>query len=604
MRIIAKSTIQEVNDKMDPIAVVGDYVRLEKRSGEYMGLCPFHTEKSPSFSVNPDRKLYYCFGCGKGGTVISFVMEMDKLSYGETVELLAKRFGIPVVYENTAGQQQDQDRATRIEAVTELYHRVAGSFHYWLKERPEGRPVLQYIISRGINMEMIEAFRLGYAPANRQWLFQFLSRKGYSGAFLASSMLFSHKDPRLSFFTHRLIFPITDRQGRTVAFGGRLLSGEGPKYLNSAESDVYKKGRTLFAIDRALGEIRKTKEVYIAEGYMDVIALHQAGITNAVAPLGTALTDEQAKFLRRWAEKVYLIFDADNAGRNATVRAIITCRKQGLSCGVVVPGKGLEKAAEFKDPADILQEAGARVLQESVKCFMLDCEYLMFHSKSLFDISGAEGKSKAITFMFPYLETLDSDVSRELAIGRIADAFGVDQTAIRNDFNRRYSIYGEGKRENEAPKKSRPVYMNDELYLLIVVLINYQLYPEFRTKLLIKDIEYPVAKELFIALEECYIHDESGMDALLARIHSEELRNFIVERGTSKEFSANPEQLMLDGIKKAMQRRLEKRRKDIVMELRIAKHNAADIHKDLHKGTRWEELLAEKMHIDAQLHQL
>jgi DNA primase len=598
---ITKSTIQEVNERVDAVAVIGDYVRLEKRSGEYRGLCPFHTEKTPSFSVNPDRKLYYCFGCGKGGTVIGFIMEIDKCSFIEAVELLAKRFGVPIVYENTGGKQ-DRERITRIQEIAELYHRVAGSFHYWLKERPEGHLALQYIITRGISMKMIETFRLGYAPANRLWLFDFLSHKGYSETFLASSMLFSPKNTRLSFFVHRLMFPIVDHQGRTLAFGGRLLSGEGPKYFNSSESDFYKKGQTLFAIDQALGEIRKTKEVYIAEGYMDVIALHQAGITNAVAPLGTALTDEQAKLLRRWVERVYLIFDSDNPGQQATVRAILTCRKNGLACSVVISDKRLETegAAVFKDPADILKEAGAEVLQKSIKYFMLDYEYLMLHSKSLFDISSAEGKTKAITFMFPYLETLDSDISREIAIEQIAEAFGINQMAIRNDFNQRHKTYRE--RENTVPKV-RSIHMNDELYLLVVVLVNYHLYPEFRAKLLIKDIDDPSAKELFIALEECYIHDETGMDAFLSHISSEALRNFVIEWGASKEFLANPEQLVLDGIKKIRRRQLEKRRDDIVMALRIAKHKVTDID-IFHQGADLEELLAEKMHIDAQLHQL
>ena len=604
MGIIAKSTIRELNERLDAVEVIGEYVRLEKRSGEYRGLCPFHTEKTPSFSVNPERKVYYCFGCGKGGTVIGFIMEIDKCSYTETVELLAKRFGVRIVYEHAQGQEE-QERITRIQEIAELYRRVAGSFHYCLKERPEGRLALQYIITRGISMKMIETFRLGYAPADRRWLFQFLSHKGYSETFLASSMLFSPKTPRLSFFTHRLMFPITDHQGRTLAFGGRLLSGEGPKYVNSSESDFYKKGQTLFAIDQALGEIRKTKEVYIAEGYMDVIALHQAGITNAVAPLGTSLTDEQAKLLRRWAERVYLVFDSDGPGQRATTRAILTCRKNGLTCAVVMPDKtaGTEGTAAFKDPADILKEAGAEVLQKSVKYFMLDCEYLMFHSKSLFDISGAEGKTKAISFMFPYLEILDSDVSREIAIEQIAEAFEIDQMAIRNDFNRRHKTYRGGERENVVPKKARSIHVNDELNLLVVVLVNYRLYPEFRAKLLIKDIENPSAKELFIALEECYIHDESGMDAFLSHISSEELRNFVIERSASKEFSANPEQLMLDGIKKVRRRRLEKRRDDIVMSLRIVKHKVADIQ-NFPQGADLEELLAEKMHIDAQLHQL
>jgi DNA primase len=597
---IAKSTIQELSDKMDALAVVGDYVRLEKRSGRYMGLCPFHNEKTPSFSVNPDLKLYYCFGCGKGGTVLTFVMEMEKLSFKETVELLARRFGVPLIYEDAPGPQPDQEYAVRIEGITELYGRVAGSFHYWLMERPEGRAALQYIIARGISKEMIAKFRLGYAPADRRWLFHFLSGKGYSEAFLGSSMLFSSKYPQVSFFADRLMFPIANWQGKTVAFGGRLLSGEGPKYLNSSESDFYKKGQTLFAIDLALSAIRKTKEVYLAEGYMDVIALHQAGITNAVAPLGTAFTDEQARLLRRWAERVYLIFDADTPGQQATVKALLTCRRNSLACAVVVPGKGLETEKEgiFKDPADILQEAGPEVLQSSIKCSMLDFEYLMFHSRSLFDISSTEGKAKAISFLFPYLETLDSEVSRDVAIGQVADAFGVDRLAIRHDFNR---SQGAG-RHTEGLHKPPSIRMNDELYLLMVVLLHYRLlYPEFRTKIVIKEIEDSAAKDLFIAMEECFAHDESGMSDLLSRINSEELRNFVIQRSASKEFTVNPEQLVRDGIKKIKRKGLERQGKAILTQLRLKKDTAQG-YGDSHNGIGLEELLAEKKQLDTELH--
>jgi DNA primase len=609
MSYIAKSTIQEVIDKMDPIALVSDYVRLEKRSGSYVGLCPFHNEKTPSFTVNPEKKLYHCFGCGKGGTIINFIMEMDKLSFPETVELLAKRLGVEIIHENSGGNREEQVKNIRLEELTELYRRVSVSFHHILMKKALGGAAREYILSRGISPDIIDRFRLGYAPADRRWLFSFLVKKGYSEIFLASSGLFSEKYPGISFFSDRLVFPISDRQGRTVAFGGRILSGEGPKYLNSRESEIYKKGQTLFALDLALTEIRKTKEVYIAEGYMDVIALHQAGVTNAVAPLGTAFTDDQARLLRRWAERIYLLFDSDKAGQSAAVKGILTCRRNALSCAVVVPGKGipadvsrdagpavgLPALAETKDPADILRYFGPEVLQESIKCFINDFEYLIGYSRSLFDMSDSGGKARAVAFLFPYLEALDSDVSRDAAIGAVADAFAVDRTAVMRDFNRRQPPRGESSGEEASPKQ-KPIRMNDELFVLTVVSVNDRLYPKFREALSIKEIEDPAAKELFIALEESYRHNESGMEGLLARISSEDLRNFVIERGTSKEFSANPEELVADGIKRVKQKQLERALEDIVIKLRIAKNEAA--------GARLEELLVEKMHIDTELHRL
>ncbi|MDR1957029.1 MAG: DNA primase [Treponema sp.] len=601
MSYIAQSTIQEVNDRIDAIAVVGEYVRLEKRGGRYLGLCPFHQEKTPSFTVNPDLKLYHCFGCGQGGTVLHLVMEMEKLSFPEAIELLAKRWGIPIVYEHT-GSGQDPGAFSRIQELEEkekkieLYTRVAGSFHYLLMERPEGSAAKGYALSRGLLPETLDRFRLGYAPADRRWLFWFLSHKGYSAPFLAASKLFSSRYPQYSFFSDRLMFPIADRLGKTIAFGGRLLSGDGPKYLNSPESEIYKKGHTLFALDQALGEIRKTREVYLAEGYLDVIALHQAGIATAVAPLGTAFTDEQAQLLRRWAERVYIFFDSDAAGQQATLKAILTCRRNGLVAAVVIsPLDG-----NVKDPADILKEAGPERLQKTAKNGILDLEYLIIRSKSLFDLSGSEGKAKACAFMFPYLETLDSEVSRMASIEQVADALGVDRMAVLHDYtshidSRERPVSRRG-REEEYPQPAMPIRMNDELYLLIVVAVTYRLYPKLRASLLIKEIEDPLAKELFIALEECFLYDESGMDALLFRISRADLRNFVTKHAASREFASNPEQLLSDGIKRIKQRCLEKRLCEIILELRIVESGTT--------GMQPEELLAEKMHIDAELRRM
>jgi DNA primase len=608
MGFISKATIQEVNDKLDAIAVVEDYVRLEKKGGRYWGLCPFHNEKTPSFTVDPDRKMYHCFGCGQGGGIIIFIMEMDKLSFPEAVETLARRLGIEIVYESTGGEgayaPKDPEQNSRKEELAELYRRVAVSYHHFLTEKPEGAAALQYIQGRGISREMIDRFRLGYAPADRNWLYPFLQKKGYSGEFLAASGLFSDRYPRMSFFSHRLIFPIADRQGKTVAFGGRLLDGEGPKYINSRESDLYKKGQTLFALDLALPEIRKTKEVYLAEGYMDVIALHQAEITRAVAPLGTAFTDDQAKLLRRWVERLLLVFDSDEAGQNAAVKAILTCRRNGLSCAVVIPGLEKNKGEApvnsniLKDPADILKDFGPQTLKKSRECYINDFEYLVNRGRSLFDISSPEGKSRAVAFLFPYLETLDSDISRDDCFGAAADAFGVDRASVLNDYHRRRA--GEQHSRQEVPQNETPIRMNDELFLLTLVSVNFHLYPQFRNAVEIKEIEYPAAKEIFIALEECFIHEESGIDALLSRISSEALRNFVVEKGTSREFSGDPERLMAEGVRGLKRRKLQKKLAGIVSELRILRN--ADVFTA--DDRRVNDLVSEKMHIDAEIREL
>jgi len=609
MNRISETTIQEVNDRADPLTIIGDYVRLEKRGGRYWGLCPFHNEKTPSFSVDPDRKFFYCFGCHKGGTVVSFLMEMEKIPYPEAIETLAKRFDIPVVYEGERRVSEDESRSDKTEQLAELYQRVAGSFHHILLHTEAGKKAKAYVDFRSINAEMLELFRLGYAPRDRSWLYTFLQKKGYSEEFLAESGLFSKKNPRSSFFAHRLMFPITDRQGRTVAFGGRILEGEGPKYLNSSESPLYKKRETLFAIDLAMGEIRKTKEVYLCEGYMDVIALHQAGLTNAVAPLGTAFTEEQARLLRRWAERVLLVFDRDSAGQQATVKGILTCRAAGLECAVVNLTAGLlhlgveggtrdkgeaDTPPELKDPADILKYAGPEALQKGAKCFINDFEYLVDRGRALFDITSSEGKAHGVAFLFPYLETLESEVSRDSCVGAIADAFGVDRTAVRKDFEKRREPRKSTTSSNETIEK-REVRMNDELFLMMAAVTNPSLYPTVRAELSIEEVQDPRAKELFIALEESFREDSLGMDSLLSRIEDGDLRAFILQHSASEAFSTQPEKLVFDGIKRIKEKRLQRRRAEIVLKLRTARNEGMGTDRQL------DDLLSEKVHIDAEL---
>jgi DNA primase len=603
MAFISKATIQEVNDKLDAIAVVEDYVRLEKKGGRYWGRCPFHgggQERTPSFTVDPDKKMYYCFSCHEGGSVIKFIMEMDKLSFPEAIETLARRFGVEIHRENGAAEGEDPGKNSRIEALAELYRGVSVSFHHFLMKKPEGGPAKRYIISRGIGEEMIERFKLGYSPADRVWLYGFLTKKGFSPPLLAASGLFSERYPQSSFFSGRLMFPIADRQGRVVAFGGRILSGEGPKYINSRETEIYHKGQTLFAIDLALPEIRRTKAAYLAEGYMDVIALHQAGIGNALAPLGTAFTDDQARLLRRWAERINLVFDSDEAGQNAAVKAILTCRRNGLACAVAVPGEGKNEGPggeNFKDPADILKYQGPGALQKQMQYLILDFEYLISRSKRLFDISKSEGKAKAAAFLFPYLELLDSEVSRDACFGAAADALGADRAAILNDYNRRYTGKTTARSGEEG---SRPLRMNDELGLLALIMVNSGLYPSFRKAIGIEEIEDTAARELFIAMEECYVREESGADAILSRISSVPLRNFVVSKGVSREFSGNPEQLMKDGIKRLNQKKLRRRLSELAAELHGLEHDSSAQGRE----DRLDELLTEKMRIDTELRRL
>ena len=654
MAFISKSTIADVNTRLDAVSVIGEYVRLEQKSGRWWGRCPFHgggQEKTPSFKVDPDLKMYHCFGCSKGGSVISFVMEMDKLTYPQAIKSLADKMGIEIIYEEGHGESEKED-SFKVE-LYELYKRLTVTFQHFLSGK-QGTTASNYIKQRGISDEMVLQFKLGYSPPERNFLHEFLKKKGYSDEFLAKSGLFSSRYKTIPLFSGRLMFPIEDRQGRIVAFGGRALpdiqggDANTPKYINSPETEIYKKGQTLFAIDNAKPLMRQTKTVYLAEGYMDVIALHQAGITNSVAPLGTAFTDEQALWLRRWADSVILLLDNDEAGQKAAAKAILTCRRNSIACSVADIRTGLISESvpanngNFKDPADILKEFGPQILKNILKFTINDFEYFILRGKDQYNRTG--NVNKAAEFMFPYLEALDSEIDRSDCITRVADILKIDRSAVQKEYSkwRHHAAKfpaqdsshpsseksNEGKRSdfaahnpdrqaalcgseviNQTSLKSSEelqicgpfvVRKNIELNLLANIALNMELYTEFRAACEIRDFDDRAAKEIFISLEECYKHDESVIDSLLSRINNEQLRDFIINSGTSGEFKGDPRKFMEDGINFIRIKRYKKRITEINSLMRESERKPEYTE----PPESIDELLAEKKLIDEKIRKL
>jgi len=633
---ISKSTIDEINSRLDAISVIGEYVRLESKGGRWWGRCPFHgggQEKTPSFKVDPDRKMYHCFGCQKGGSVIGFIMEMESLSYPEALKNLAGKTGVEIQYDQGGGGKDSEEDYSLKDQLYELYKRTTVTFQHFLNEKPEGQRALNYIKERGISSEMIELFKLGYSPSNRDFLFDFLKQKGYSEDFLGKSGLFSSKYKSVPMFSGRLMFPITDRQGRIVAFGGRALPGvfqndgkEPPKYINSPETEIYNKRKTLFAIEIAKTAMRQTKTAYVVEGYMDVIAMHKAGVSNAVAPLGTAFTDEQAVLLRRWVEKVILIFDNDEAGQKAAYNAILTSRKNGLSCYIADIQNGLKneikdkkinidssESGNFKDVAEILQKFGSNILKNILKFVINDFEYLINRGKTQF-IAADGDFNGAAEFMFPYLEALDSEVDRADSVTRIADIFKIEKSAVQKDYSDwKTRVGGVGFRKTDdrqsgqasaegyGQKLKEPklqVKRCAELSLLTNVAVNMEFYKEFRAALEVKEIEDRAAKEIFVALEDCFKHDENGIDSILSGIKDEGLRNYLAECITSGEYSGNSaRKFMEDGITKIKIKINKKRILAINAQMR-------EIERTSNGAEMIDDLLEEKRAIDLVIRKL
>lgn len=578
---IPEEKINEIQDRLDMVDVVGDYVRLRRAGGRYTGLCPFHNEKTPSFSVNREKQLYYCFGCHKGGTLFNFIMEIEKLSFPEAVRFLAKKAGVEIEDDReSAGSGGPSLRGSLID----LYKRVTTSYHYILVSKEEGRKALEYMARRGIERDTLETFQVGFAPAQPDWLFKFLTRKNYSQEFLSKTGLFTRKNPRRSLFTGRIMFPITDAKGDTLAFGGRIMEGDGPKYINSPDTAIYRKKYSLYGLSRAIDAIKKEESFTLVEGYLDVLAMHQAGITNAVAPLGTALTPEQLRFLRRFAGRCVIVFDGDEAGLQAARKAGALCEGSDIESSIV-------ELAGGSDPADILEKEGPEALQNVMKYPINTFEYFVKRASGLYQAGGRAEKSGILKEIFSYIGSVGSEVRKEEYLTYLADELGLSYHSILGDFEG--SV--EKKRETQAyddDERSRDVSI--DLFLLLAVVDHRSYFPAVRSKLNAEDFEDPRGKELFIALEECYRHDEESMERLLERVSDPDLRRVIIEKSNLDEFNINVDTMIRDGIERIKERSLLKKRADVEKALKKNRSQGGDLDEE-------RKLIAEKIFLDKEL---
>ena len=593
---IPESVLSQIRDRLDIAEVVGEHVALQRKGGRYWGLCPFHQEKSPSFSVTPDKGVYYCFGCHKGGTLFDFVMEVEKVPWRDAVEILAKKAGIEI-------PREDEERGgVKREAFFELHRRVAGSFHWLLKEGPQAESARKYLAGRGVTEEILESFQLGYAPADRDWLFRFLTQKSYSPDFLSRTGLFmdSSRGRGGSLFADRIMFPIANGRGEILAFGGRSLRDAQPKYLNSPETAFFRKGENLFGLDKAGPAIRQSGTFVVVEGYMDVLAMHQAGFTNCVAPLGTALTEQQVRLLKRYASKVVLLFDGDAAGQKATARAIELFEGQDLMVqAAVVPGG--------QDPADLVQKGEVEQLRALLDHPQESFPYLLAKALSEHDRTHAEGREAIRDFLFPFIAAPASPMRRDGYISLLADTLEADVQAVRDDFSgwrsrRRFgpSRQQAGTVERQAVAGEPPVEkgVTPDLFLMPAVATNRDLFPLVRNGGVdLSDLDDERARTLFVALEDAYRAEEKSFESLCARLDDPALRDLAIRKAASGEFDMNQERMVADGLRRIRQRSLRKRIENLSAEMRRTEKESRD-------PQRINELLAEKMHLDSELEKL
>lgn len=413
--------IEEVRSRNDIVDVISGYVKLTKKGSSYFGLCPFHNEKSPSFSVSRQKQMYYCFGCGAGGNVFTFIMEYENYTFVEALKMLAERAGIELPEEEYS--KETKEKADLKTAILEV-NKLAAKYYYAQLKTEQGKLAHDYLTGRKLSEETITAFGLGYSTKYRDDLYRYLKTKGYRDEVIAKAGLISidEKQGVYDKFWNRVMFPIMDANNRVVGFGGRVMGDAKPKYLNSPETIVFDKSRNLYGLNRA----RTSRKPYflICEGYMDVIALHQAGFTNAVASLGTALTSGHASLIKRYVNEVYLTYDSDEAGTKAALRGIPILKEAGITAKVL-------RMDPYKDPDEFIKNLGAEAFEERIRQarngFMFSLEIL----EKDYDMNSPEGKTEFYNEVAKRLCNFEEEIERNNYIEAVAKTYHLGYETLR-----------------------------------------------------------------------------------------------------------------------------------------------------------------------------
>jgi DNA primase len=424
----AGSFADKVKQQADIVRVVGEYVRLKKSGQNFTGLCPFHGEKTPSFAVHPTKQIFHCFGCGKGGDVFSFVMEMEKCQFPEAVRMVAEKCGIALPRPKERSPEERKENQQRA-VLTEMHREAQTFFVKQLETTGEGRAARAYLDDRGLDKDAIARFGIGYAPSGGEALLRHLKQK-YPDKLLAESGLVSREQngPRLfDRFRRRITFPIANESGKIVAFGCRALGDDQPKYLNSPETPIYSKSNVLYHLDRAKDALRRQDFAVLVEGYMDAIAVARAGISNVVASCGTSLAEPQIKLLGRFTKRVIVNYDPDAAGQAATERSISLLLENDFEVKVLaLPAIGEKKA----DPDLFLREKGAEAYVKALKESPPYVDYLIGRARQM-DLTTGEGKLRALNFLMPYVQKIPNGLLRSEWATRISQQLRIDEPVLR-----------------------------------------------------------------------------------------------------------------------------------------------------------------------------
>ncbi len=567
----SEEILDEIRNRVDIVTLVSEYVTLKKSGKGYKGLCPFHQEKTPSFMVDGQRQIFHCFGCGEGGNIFTFVMKIEKLTFPETVKLLANKAGVQLpVYEKQNNKSiQDKELIFRL-------NRIAAEFYHKNLFLPQGEKALNYLVKRSFNEKIIKKFQLGYAFSGFEHLAHFLLSKKVALADIFKAGLgfkSTTTGKPIDYFRDRIIFPIINLQGKIIAFGGRVLDDKLPKYINSPETLVYNKAKNLYGLFQAKQSIRQKNQVIVMEGYTDVLIAHQFGFENAVAPLGTALTSQQIGLLKRFADEVLIAFDSDTAGKNATLRSLSIVKEAGLTVRIV-------HLPPDSDPADILLQKGKIFFNNLIENALPLIDYKLKILKQQYNPASSEGKINIIKELFPDLNNISSDIELRSEVKKIAERLGLTEESILLDLNQ----YKKGNKKLSNILIHFPVestHINAEKILIGTMLQRRDAIERIVSDLRVEDFTVPEHREIFSIIINLFNSGEKvSLQKVMDKIEQPSITNLLSRimlrdvisldsvtiKRSIKAIKVYRLQLELEKIKKAINEE-EKRKKNVTAEL-------------------------------------
>ncbi len=520
--------IDEIRNRTDIVDIISQYVVLKRSGRNFFGLCPFHKEKSPSFSVSPDKQIFHCFGCGVGGNVFHFVSKIENISFREALEMLAEKSGVELPTLESDGDNKLMQLKSKVYEI----NKCAAEFYHENLYKPNAKPAQEYVKKRKMDNTTLKNFMIGYSNNNYSELYNMLKAKGFTEEeILASSLVNKTKDGKfIDRFRGRLMFPIQDVRNRVIAFGGRVLDDSKPKYINSPENIVYSKGRHLFGLNVAKKYENKMKKVIIVEGYMDAISLHQRGIHNAVASLGTAMTDAQGHLLRNNSEQVIIGYDSDGAGQAATMRGLEILQSMGCDIRIL----GIEGA---KDPDEFVLKYGPERFIKQVDNSISLVEYKVKVLKNSLNIEQPNDKIKFLKEIANVLSKIDNDIEKEVYADKISNEYKVSKEAIYAEINKLNKSNKQGSKILEKSRPKMQIKETEEINeqvdkrekLAIYLLINYpnESYEIIKKNIAISDFKSMRNQEIVKKLYEELEKGNSNINNVLDWFEDEETINYI-----------------------------------------------------------------------------